>query len=257
MIEQQQDRAPNAALWFTDYGRSLAEFGSLAWAWPILARAPRGDGHPVLVIPGLGASDVSTAFLRRFLRRLGYRTYSWKLGANLGPTAKIIDGMPARLEEIRSRNGQPVTIIGWSLGGIFARRLAREAPSAVRQVITLGSPIRLRDHRHSNARWLYDYLRKHHVEQLALPLESGLAPLSVPATSIYSRIDGIVSWQSCLDLPAENAENIEVLSSHFGFGHHPAVLYAVADRLAQTPGQWAPFIPPSWLKFAFPTPRNP
>ncbi|TSD99192.1 alpha/beta hydrolase [Skermania sp. ID1734] len=245
-------RAPNAALLWTDYSRSLAEFGSLTLAWPILARAPRGDGHPVLVIPGLGASDASTVVLRRFLRQLGYAAHGWGLGTNLGPTAKAVQGMPDRLQSLAAKYGQPVTVIGWSLGGIFARRLVRSNPESVRQVITLGSPIRLQKHRHSNARRFYNLWRTRHVEPLIMPLEDGLGPLPVPATSIYSRLDGIVAWQACLDISSDTAENIEVWGSHFGFGHHPAVLYAVADRLAQRPGAWRPFRAPARLRYAFP-----
>ncbi|MFT4081625.1 MAG: hypothetical protein QM638_03490 [Nocardioides sp.] len=251
-----KDGAPNAALLWTDYARGLAEFGSLPVAWPALTRAPRGDGHPVLVLPGLGAGDLSTLVLRRLLRRLGYRTYAWRLGTNLGPTARVVEGMPARLDAIHRAHERPVSLIGWSLGGIFARRLARQAPDAVRQVITLGSPIRLRRHEDSNARLFYQLTRRGHVEDLPLPLEEGLDPLPVPATSIYSRLDGIVSWRSCLDESSARAENIEVRAAHFGFGYHAAVLYAVADRLAQPAGQWAPFRPPSWLRPAYPRPAT-
>jgi pimeloyl-ACP methyl ester carboxylesterase len=231
----------------------MAELGSLSWAWPILARAPRGDGHPVLVLPGLGAGDLSTAALRRFLRHLGYRTYGWRLGTNLGPTDKAVEGMPARLERICHSNGQPVSILGWSLGGIFARRLARQTPDSVRQVITLGSPIRLKNLRHSHARIFYEMLSHKHVEEISPPLEDGLGPLPVPATSIYSRLDGIVAWRACLDEASTFAENIEVRAAHHGFGYHPAVLYVVADRLAQAPGEWSPFRRPDRLRLAFPS----
>ncbi len=251
-ITRVEERAPSAPLLWTDYARSMAEFGALSMTWPILSLAPRGDGHPVLVMPGLGASDWSTVVLRRFLRQLGYRTYAWRLGTNIGPTAKIVAGMPARLEELRARNAQKVSIIGWSLGGIFARRLAREAPDSVRQVITLGSPFRLQDHRHSNARVFYNLCRALHVEELEPPLEEGLGPLPVPATSIYSRLDGIVSWRACLDDTTDRAENIAVRSSHFGFGHHPAAMYAMADRLAQPQDRWEPFRAPPGLCRFFP-----
>ena len=247
-----EEHAPNASLLWTDYARSMAEFGALSMTRPILSQVPRGDGHPVLVLPGLGASDLSTVVLRRFLTQFGYRSYPWGLGTNLGPTAKISAGMPARLGSLRARSGQKVSIIGWSLGGIFARRLAREAPDLVRQVITLGSPFRLQDHRHSNARVFYNLYRNWHVEELRQPLEEGLGPLPVPATSIYSRRDGIVSWRACIDVTSDRAENIEVRSSHFGFGHHPAALYAMADRLAQPQGEWKPFRAPPGLRGLFP-----
>jgi pimeloyl-ACP methyl ester carboxylesterase len=157
---------------------------------------------------------------------------------------------------LRAQNDQKVSIIGWSLGGIFARRLARETPDAVRQVITLGSPFRLQNHSHSHARFLYNLYRNHHVLGEEPPLEDGLGPLPVPATSIYSRLDGIVSWRSCLDDTTEFAENIEVYSSHLGFGHHPAALYAVADRLAQPQDGWRPFCAPQPIRWAFPTPAT-
>lgn len=241
MIAPGQIHAPNAGLWLTDYSRGMLQLGSLLWTWPLLRDAPHGDGHGVLVLPGLGASDRSTTVLRGYLRYLGYRAHGWGLGANLGPTARVVTELPRRLQHLSDRDDGPVTVIGWSLGGIFARRLARESPTRVRQVITLGSPIRLRDHGHTNARAFYHVFKRLHVEELRLPLEDGLGPLPVPATSIYSRLDGIVAWQSCLDLPSELAENIEVRAAHFGLGWHPAVLSVTAERLAQPRGQWAPY----------------
>lgn len=250
------DKAPGILLLGTDLLRGFAEFGSMSVTWPVLMTAPRGDGHPVLVIPGLGAGDVSTVALRTYLSALGYRTHGWGLGTNIGPTSKISNGGPSRLREIFDEEGRPVTVIGWSLGGIFARRLVREMPQMVRQVITLGSPIRIRTHDHSHGRRLYEMFGRHHVEELSLPLEEGLAPLTVPATSIYSRLDGIVSWHACLDVATDHSENIEVRAAHLGLGYHAAALYAVADRLAQPEGDWKPFIPPRWARGAYPLPAT-
>lgn len=242
-------RAPGLALRSTDYARALWEGGALLGSWPMLLRAPAGDGRPVLVLPGLGTSDVTTVPLRRTLGRLGYRVHGWGLGTNIGPSEKIVDGMPRRLRAIAEAEG-PVTLIGWSLGGIFARRLAREHPDAVRQVFTLGSPFRLADHRQSNARPVYRAFSRWHVEDLALPLEPEGEALPVPSVAIYSRLDGIVPWQLCAD-PDPAAENIEVLGSHLGLGVNLAVLWALADRLAHGPAA-APFQPPSGLRFAYP-----
>ncbi|KXP01408.1 esterase/lipase family protein [Tsukamurella pseudospumae] len=242
-------RAPRRALMTTDYARALGEGGALSWSWPLLLRAPTGDGRPVLVLPGLGTSDLSTVVLRRTLRRLGYRVHGWKLGTNIGPSEKILRGMPERLRAIADAEG-PVTLIGWSLGGIYARRLAREHPDLVRQVFTLGSPFRLAHHRQSNTRLVYETFGRWHAERLDLPLEPDGAPLGVPAVAIYSRLDGIVPWQLCRD-PAPSAENIEVLGSHLGLGTNLAVLWALADRLA-TPPDGAPFRPPTALRFAYP-----
>ncbi len=248
-------KAPSLPLMATEYVRSAGEFGALCWSWPALARAPLGDGQPVLVLPGLGTGDTLTVPLRSYLKRLGYPTYGWDLGVNIGPTQRISSGMRARLAEIHERHGRPVSLIGWSLGGIFARQLTRERPELVRQVITLGSPFKLTDHDQSNARFVYEVFRRFHVAELPVPLEAGEGPLPVPATSIYSRLDGIVSWRACLDDPSERAENIEVLGSHLGYGHNPAAMWAVADRLALPAGEWREFVPPWWLRAAFGAPR--
>jgi pimeloyl-ACP methyl ester carboxylesterase len=246
--------APPSWLYVTDPARAVAELGLLIAALPLKNLLPVGDGHPVLVLPGLLADDNSTWALRRILRDLGYRVHGWRLGRNLGPTAAVVTGLQERLSRLQSRYDSAVSVIGWSLGGIYARSLARDAPSAVRQVITLGSPIRLTHERQSRADRTFNRYAHLHVVPRELPLESGVDPLPVPATSIYSRYDGIVAWQACLDLPSARAENIGVAASHLGFGHHPAVIWAVADRLAQPHGQWAPFRPPRALRPLYPRP---
>jgi pimeloyl-ACP methyl ester carboxylesterase len=244
--------APPSWLFVTDPARAAAEYAWLITALPLRQLLPVGDGHPVLVLPGVLADDGSTGTLRRMLRDLGYRVHGWRLGRNLGPTAATVTGLQNRLLDLRSRYDSEVSVIGWSLGGIFARTLARDNPAAVRQVITLGSPIRLAHESQSRARRAFDRYAHLHVVPRDLPLESGLEALPVPATSIYSRYDGIVAWQACLDPPSARAENIAVVSSHLGFGHHPAVIWAVADRLAQPLGQWAPFRAPAALRPLYP-----
>ena len=244
--------APPKWLYLTDPARATAEYGLLIAALPLRQLLPVGDGHPVLVLPGLLADDGSTWTLRRILRDLGYRVHGWRLGRNLGPTATTVAGMQNRLLELHSRYDSAVSVIGWSLGGIYARTLARDTPSAVRQVITLGSPIRLAHESQSRAGRAFDRYAHLHVVPRELPLECGAGALPVPATSIYSRYDGIVAWQACLDPPSARAENIAVVSSHLGFGHHPAVIWAIADRLAQPPDQWAPFRPPRALRPLYP-----
>jgi pimeloyl-ACP methyl ester carboxylesterase len=183
--------------------------------------------------------------------------HGWGLGRNIGPTAACMDGMQARVRSLHQRSGRPVSLVGWSLGGIFARELARQTPSSVRQVVTLGSPIRMARTNQSRAHKAFQRHSQLHVLPFTLPLEDDQHPLEVPATSVYSRLDGIVAWQACLDRPGPRAENIAVLSSHLGIGHHPAALYAVADRLAQREGTWAPFRAPVVLRAAFPTPDEP
>jgi pimeloyl-ACP methyl ester carboxylesterase len=242
--------APPSWLYATDPARAAAEFWLLVAALPLAPLLPVGDGHPVLVLPGLLADDISTWTLRRILRDLGYRVHGWRLGRNLGPTAATVNGLQSRLLDLQWRYDSAVSVIGWSLGGIYARVLARDNPAAVRQVVTLGSPIRLAHQRQSRASRAFNRYAHLHVVPRELPLESGALP--VPATSIYSRYDGIVAWQACLDSPSARAENIAVAASHLGFGHHPAVIWAVADRLAQPRGQWAPFRPPGPLRPLYP-----
>jgi len=249
--------APASWLFVTDAARAVAEFGLLVAALPLRQLLPVGDGHPVLVLPGLLADDDSTWTLRRILRDLGYRVHGWRLGRNLGPTAATVTGLQNRLLDLRSRYDSAVSVIGWSLGGVYARTLARDTPAAVRQVITLGSPIRLAHESQSRARRAFDRYAHLHVVPRELPLESGLDALPVPATSIYSRYDGIVAWQACLDQPSARAENIAVASSHLGFGHHPAVIWAVADRLAQPHREWAPFRAPTALRPLYPPADTP
>ena len=249
--------APPSWLYVTDPARAVADFGLLIAALPLGQLLPVGDRHPVLVLPGLLADDGSTWTLRRVLRHLGYRVHGWRLGRNLGPTAATVTGLQDRLLDLRSRYDAAVSVIGWSLGGIYARTLARDTPAAVRQVITLGSPIHLAHESQSRARRAFDRYAHLHVVPSELPLESGVDALRVPATSIYSRYDGIVAWQACLDPPSARAENIAVVGSHFGFGHHPAVIWAVADRLAQPLGQWAPFRAPSALRPFYPPADTP
>ena len=249
--------APSLPLYATEAGRALAELSLYRAALPLATLLPRGDGHPVLVLPGLLADDRSTRPLRSVLRRLGYDVHGWGLGRNIGPTARCMDGMQARVRRLHGRDGRPVTLIGWSLGGIFARELARQQPTSVRQVITLGSPIRMARTSQSRAHRAFERHSHLHVLPFALPLEDDKHPLTVPSTSVYSRLDGIVAWQACLDRPSPRAENIAVLSSHLGIGHHPAALYAVADRLAQRTGTWAPFRAPAVLRAAFPPADEP
>ncbi|HBZ71252.1 MAG TPA: alpha/beta hydrolase [Deltaproteobacteria bacterium] len=238
-------KRPPRTLLFLE-GRAVLEFAALVPALPVLRRAPRGDGQPVLVLPGLMASDLSTRALRRFLQRLGYPAYGWGLGRNLGPSQQIARGLAQCLEELRRRHNRPVSLIGWSLGGIYARELARRFPDDVRQVITLASPFR--DPEATNVPAALLARRRLHPDERQFRERLG-APLAVPSTAIYSRSDGIVSWWSCREEPGPESENIEVASSHLGMGHHPVVLLTIADRLSQPENAWKPFRPPegwSW-----------
>jgi pimeloyl-ACP methyl ester carboxylesterase len=234
--------------------RAIWELGAFFSMAPLLRMAPRGDGHPVLVLPGLAASDTSTRPLRAFLKDRGYAAHGWKLGANHGPRPGAEVRMQQRLGELFERHGRKVSLIGWSLGGVFAREMARRAPGQVRGVITLGSPFASAP-KASNAWRLYESLSGRDVGDWP-ERERMRTPPPVPSSAIYSRSDGIVAWQGCLEREGAQSENIEVEGSHCGLGHNPAVLYAIADRLAQAEGQWRPFDRSGLRGFVYPDPRR-
>ncbi|WP_137787773.1 alpha/beta hydrolase [Sphingomonas sp. 3P27F8] len=235
---------PSAFLALTELPRTIGDISAFALAAPILAAAPSGDGHAVLVIPGFTAGDMSTTILRHYLESLGYDSRTWDLGPNLGPKAtgrngaKLVD----RLKTIYDETGAKVSVVGWSLGGVMARQIARTAPHLVRQVITLGSPF-TGDPRASTVWRSYQFLSGQRLSDPSVRRqlrESRLAP-PVPSTAIYTRDDGVVAWQNCIEPASAETDNIEVRGSHCGLGVNPAVLYAVADRLAQKADDWRPF----------------
>jgi pimeloyl-ACP methyl ester carboxylesterase len=234
--------------------RAPFEYGAAIAAMPLLRRAPRGDGHPVLVLPGLGASDRSTAPLRRFLGELGYAAHAWQLGRNLGPSRGAIEHCLVRIHDLQRRSGRRVSLVGWSLGGIYARELAKRAPASVRCVITLGAPFAGHP-RATNAWRAFELVngRRHHAPE---HLDALRQSPPVPTTSIWSRTDGIVAWRCSVEREGSHTENIEVDASHIGMGVHPAVLYAIADRLAQAEGRWERFSRHGWRRLIYPDPRG-
>jgi hypothetical protein len=247
---------PSAGLLLSEPIRGLAGLAALPLAAPWLATAPRGDGHGVLVLPGLLASDTSTVPLRRFVRWLGYDVRGWDLGRNRGPTEAVLAGLPRLLLLHARRTGGAVSLVGWSLGGIYARELARQHPGHVRQVITLGSPFALQDPRQSHAHGPYQRLSRQHADDSRLPTrEQRARPIDVPSTSVYSRSDGIVAWQACVEPETELHQNIQVRCGHLGFGVDPATLWLIADRLAVPAGQHRPFRPPPLLGALYPDRR--
>jgi pimeloyl-ACP methyl ester carboxylesterase len=219
-------RPPGLGLLLAE-ARGIFEFNASLLLSPLLMRAPRGDGHPVLTLPGFLASDLSMAPMRRYLKELGYDTYAWKMGRNIGGVSRVRAALRHRLAEIHVATGRKVSIVGWSLGGVYARDLALQMPDRVRYVVTLGSPF-ANDVRATNATQLYEALSGETVEDNAELRDAIAGDLPVPTTSIYSRSD--------------TAENIEVhLASHVGLGVNAAALWAVADRLAQAEGQFSQF----------------
>src|ERR1700756_3361466 len=233
-------RPPSLALMLAEV-REIFEFTASLLLSPLLMRAPKGDSHPVLTLPGFLASDLSMAPMRRYLRELGYDASAWKMGRTIGGVSRTRAALRDRLAKIHANTGRKVSIVGWSLGGVYARDLALHAPDQVRCVVTLGSPF-ANDVRATNATRLYEALSGEAVEDNAELRDAIAGDLPVPATSIYSRADGIVNWRTCLLRPSDTAENIAVhFASHVGFGVNPAALWAVADRLAQGEGQFRQF----------------
>jgi pimeloyl-ACP methyl ester carboxylesterase len=213
-------------------GRAFSEYCAYWLAQPWLKKLPKGDGHPVVVLPGFGTSDWHTIPLRRFLKQLGYATHGWKLGRNLGMNGRVREGLGPRLEELYRRyDSSKVTLIGWSLGGVFARELARRQPDKVRAVITLGSPFNVSPSA-NNVDSLFRRANPGFRPDLDC-FARRIAPPPVPCVAIHSKSDGIVAWQCSQEESADNTENIEVFSSHFGMGFNPLVLREIAYKLKQ------------------------
>ena len=214
--------APRALLGALELPRTMLEMGSLAASAPYLQLVERGDGHPVIVMPGFTASDQSTRLLRQYLRSIGYDARPWNLGRNLGlREAGAFDELHRELDRVAQEAGKSASLVGWSLGGVHARNLAKRAPDQVRQVITLGSPL-------------------------------GASPSAgVPCTAIYSRTDGIVAWRMAMEEASPLTDNIEVYGSHCGLGFNPAVYYAIADRLSQPEGRFERFNRAGWRSAIF------
>ncbi len=237
----------------------MLEMSSLAYVWPLLATAPRGDGHTVLTLPGFTAGDQSTLLLRRILNRLNYTALPWELGQNTGSVA-LQQQLRIRFQEVLDQADGPVSIVGQSLGGVFARILAHEFPDRVRQVITLGSPFASSgpDNVNSLVSRLFQNLSGMSEDEMRdQMLEFPAAAPPVPSTAIYSRSDGVVHWTTCLEYEGEQAENVEVIGSHSGMAFNPMVLNVIVDRLAQAQGNWRPFKRQGCRALLYPEPAQP
>ncbi len=243
--------SPSRWLLLLEAGAPLEYAASLAAA-PWLLNAPRGDGPAVIVYPGFLASDLSTRPLRRLLRALGHDMHGWGQGRNLGARAATLERALAQVHALHAKSGRRISLVGWSLGGLFAREVAKRAPDSVRLVVSLGSPFTgPRDANRASSTY-----RRLQRGQAPAPIrhEDLREPPPCPTTSIFSRTDGIVAWPCSLQAPGPQAESIEVRASHLGLGVNPFALYALADRLAQPEGAWLPFDRHGVRRFAFPDP---
>jgi pimeloyl-ACP methyl ester carboxylesterase len=245
---------PDDFLFHTEGFRSACEMAALPFALPALRNAPRGDGHSVMIIPGFTADDHSTSSLRHYLDALGYKVHGWSLGVNHGVRENLFYSALERIEALCQEDGESITLIGQSLGGIYARELAKVSDH-VRQTICLGSPVDARRGNGSRLSALYDLInpRDESIDNDAITRQIAEAP-PVPCSMIYSHDDGIVHWQTCMQQEPNIAasENIRVYGSHSGMGFNPAIYYVLANRLSQAEDDWRPFKAPLWLQGLFP-----
>jgi hypothetical protein len=234
-------QAPSLALLATEPLRAVLDFCSARMG----QLAPvQGDGHPVIVYPGLGAGALTTSQLRTHLRSCNFEALDWEMGVNTGPDGQFDEWLPLLVERVRAVHAQhdrKISLVGWSLGGIYAREIAKCCPQLVRQVITLATPHKaIAGANHAGT--IFKMLGGH-TSQLTPELEARLGERPpVPTTAIYSESDGLVCWRGCLEEPGPEVENIAVHASHLGMTSHPDVLRIVADRLAQPEGRWRSYL---------------
>ncbi|GAB5459462.1 MAG: alpha/beta hydrolase [Henriciella sp.] len=245
---------PPSLFWTLTEGRAIFELGAFGLLRKHLKKLPKGDGHPVLVLPGFMTGDRSTAPMRRLLDDLGYQSFGWGLGRNIRFNETREREMSDLVEQIYAQTGQKISIVGWSLGGVFARELAKMHPECVRMVISLGSPIS-NNRKYSAPSKLFEMINGKETTPEAEGRYTDLeAAPPVPTTSILTKMDGIVAWRGSVQ-PVQNdhgeTENIVVPASHIGLGVNPLVMLAVADRLAQPEGEWAPFDRSGWRAAVF------
>jgi dienelactone hydrolase len=235
-------RAPSLHLLGLEPVRAAFEYAAMRLA--PRASHPPGDGHSVVVFPGLASDQRAIAPLTRFCRGLGYAAHDWGRGFNTGPHGDVdawLDRLADETAQLADSEGRRISLIGWSLGGIYAREIAKRRPELARQVITIGTPF-AGSARQTNAETLYGLINGQR-SALDDDLQAALAVApDVPTTSIYSRSDGVVAWQACIQQDGhDQVENIEVEGSHCGLGWNTAVLGIIADRLAQPEGGWKPY----------------
>lgn len=227
------DYEPIAAPGLADVSRELQlPLDAMRWAPQWLAFAARRAVAPrsVVLLPGYGADESSLLPMATVLRRLGHDVHSWGLGRNAGNVQELLNKLPQRLQALRSRAGRSLTLVGWSLGGYLAREAARDQPEGVDKVITLGSPVIGGPRFTALARWFkargsdLDAVENEVAERYEQPLQ-------VPVVAIYSKRDGVVAWQACIDHWSPDVRHVEVTETHLGMGLAPRVLSIVADEL--------------------------
>ncbi len=213
--------------------RAPLDWATILLRAPQLLRAPRGDGRPILLLPGYGADEGSMRPLGRYLRFLGYEVYEWGQGRNRGDVDHYVQAVGERVAGLHAElGGKTLTLIGWSLGGVIARETARLHAPYVREVITLGTPI-IGGPKYTAVAKRFARASDMDLDKFELEVhERNAAGISQPVTSIYSKLDGVVGWRASVDTYNRQARNIEVLSSHFGIGANGRVWHLIAEILS-------------------------
>ncbi len=232
MTTERESIAPPPMLYQMLEARAGAEFAALMLKLPLLRMgAPRGNERPVIVLPGFMANDNSTWLLRRFLEDLDYAVTGWGMGNNAGPGQPLIEKLIERVAALKRGHDQRVNLVGWSRGGMLAREVARARPDLVRQVITLGTPVKGGPGATSIGRLVQASTGMTEAQMRSLLRRREATPIKVPVTALYSKTDGVVAWRAAIDSSNPDVEHIEVDSSHVGFGANARVFQIVAQRL--------------------------
>jgi pimeloyl-ACP methyl ester carboxylesterase len=232
MVDAARPIGPPSRLALLGEARVALEWAAMRVSLPLLRRsAPRGDGGPVLVAPGFAADDSWTASLRRFLRSIGYDARGWGLGRNHGRVPALIPLLVEQTRSVAEEAGRPVRLVGWSLGGYLVREVARERPGLVDRLVSLGAPV-VGGPKYTASAPMYAK-KGYDLDSIEEGVDEREAvPIRVPVDAIYSRSDGIVAWQACVDRRNPDVRHHEVRSSHLGLVASPSVYRLVAELLA-------------------------
>ena len=240
-------------------GRGLLEMALLPLSLPLLLESPVGDGHPVLLVPGFMASESSLFALKLYLQNKGYDVHTWGLGRNMGFRSKHANALPQKIRYLHHITGKKVSLVGWSLGGVFSMYGAQNALECVRSIITLGSPVSVEatgSQSPNMVKALYRVVSHRlgasaHVMLPRAKVMRERRRLAIPTSCLYSLSDGVVPPQEAtIDGDPAMHENIQVPGSHIGLGFNGIVLAIVAERLSQPENDWAPFSAQGLLKRA-------